>query len=89
MKQRLKALVEKHIKKIDEGDFSAIFDEAIKEGLGEDLLDLFYDSGVPVPPETIAKSLADFYVFNQTNKDQAAYIFNKYLIVVAKLMELK
>lgn len=87
MKQRLKQLVEKHIEKIDNEDFSEVFDEAIKEGLGEELLDLFHSAGVSVPPETLAKALADFYVSKQT--DKAAYLFNKHLIAVAKLLEIK
>lgn len=89
MKQRLKQLVEKHIEKIDNEDFSEVFDEAIKEGLGEELLDLFHSAGVSVPPETLAKALADFYVSKQTDKDKAAYLFNKHLIAVAKLLEIK
>ncbi len=89
MKQRLKQLVEKHIEKIDEEDFSEVFDEAIKEGLGEELLDLFHSAGVSVPLETLAKSLADSYVSKQTDKDKAGYLFNKHLIAVAKLLEIK
>ena len=89
MKQRLKQLVEKHIEKIDEEDFSEVFDEAIKEGLGEELLDLFHSAGVSVPPDTLAKALADSYASNQTDKDKVAYLFNKHLIAVAKLLEIK
>ena len=89
MKQRLKQLVEKHIEKIDNKDFFEVFDEAIKEGLVEELLDLFYSADVSVPPETLAKALADFYISKQTDKDKAAYLFNKHLIVVAKLLEIK
>ena len=89
MKQRLKELVEKHIEKIDEEDFSEVFDEAIKEGLGEELLDLFHSAGISVPPEALAKVLADFYVSKQTDKDKTAYLFNKHLIAVAKLLEIK
>lgn len=89
MKQSLKQLVEKHIEKIDNEDFSEVFDGAMKEGLGEELLDLFHSADVSVPPETFAKALADFYVSKQTDKDNAAYLFNKHLIVVAKLLEIK
>ena len=89
MKQRLKQLVEKHIEKIDNEDFSLVFDEAIKEGLEAELLDLFHSAGVSVPPETLAKALADSYVSKQTDKNRAEYLFNKHLITVAKLLEIK
>lgn len=89
MKQRLKDLVEKHIEKIDEEDFSEIFDETIKEGLAENLLDLFHDANVSVPPEQIAKALSDSYVTKNSDKEKATYIFNKHLIAAAKLLEIK
>lgn len=89
MKQRLKELVEKYIEKIDEEDFSEIFDEAIKEGLAEDLLDLFHDAGVSVPPEQIAKALSNAYVTKNSDKEKATYLFNKHLIAAAKLLEIK
>ena len=89
MKQRLKELVEKHIEKIDEADFSEIFDEAIKEGLAEDLLDLFHDANVSVPPEQLAKALSNAYVTKNSDKEKATYIFNKHLIAAAKLLEIK
>ena len=44
MNQRLKQLVEKHIEKIDNEDFSEVFEEAIKEGVCEELLDLFHSA---------------------------------------------
>ena len=89
MKQRLKELVEKHIEKIDEEDFSEIFDEAIQEGLVEELFDLFHDTGVSVPPEQLAKALSNSYVTKHSDKERATYLFNKHLIAVAKLLELK
>ena len=89
MNQKLKQLVERHIEKIENKDFFEVFDEAIKEGLGEDLLDLFHSADVSVPPEPLAKALAKSYVSNQTDKDKATYLFNKHLIVAAKLLEIK
>lgn len=89
MKQRLKELVEKHIERIDEEDFSEVFDEAIKEGLVEDLLDLFHDANVSVPPEQLAKALSNAYVTKNSDKEKATYLFNKHLIAAAKLLELK
>ena len=89
MKQKLKDLVEKYIERIDEKDFSEIFDEAIKEGLVEDLLDLFHDANVSVPPEQLAKALSNAYVTKNSDKEKATYLFNKHLIAVAKLMEIK
>jgi hypothetical protein len=89
MKQRLKELVEKHIEKIDEEDFSKIFDEALQEGLVEELLDLFHDASVSVPPEQLAKALSVSYVTKHSDKERATYLFNKHLIVAAKLLEIK
>lgn len=89
MKQRLERLVQKHIEKIDEDDFFDVLEEAIKEGICEELLDLFHSANVPVPPEQLAKALSNSYVTKNSDKEKATYIFNKHLIAAAKLLELK
>lgn len=89
MKQRLERLVQKHIEKIDEDDFFDVLEEAIKEGICEELLDLFHSANVFVPPEQLAKALSNSYVTKNSDKEKATYIFNKHLIAAAKLLELK
>ena len=89
MKQKLKQLVEKHIEKIDNEDFFEVFEEAIKEGVCEELLDLFHSANVSVPPDVLAKALSDSYVTQSSDKEKATYLFNKHLITVTKLLEIK
>lgn len=81
---------------IDVGEFTPVFEVALKDGVATDVLDAFYEADVsPVPTEQLFAALKKHYIDNNsalTSEERSAkakfiqYLINKYQISIFESM---
>ena len=92
MNAKVKEIIEKHISDINNHNFNMTVQEAIKENVLDELLDVFYKSTISIPVETITKYLYEFYLENSPNPPdekltkKIRYMINKSQLLIFKTL---
>ena len=96
MHPKVRAIIEKHIDSIEKLECTAAVEEALKEQVLDELIDVLHSVGLNVPPETVTKCLYEFYFPQAAHSAEERercrlkleYLINKHQIIIAKNMEI-
>ena len=94
MNAKVKAIIERYKDELNTNNFENMVQEAIKEGVLDDLLDDFYKADITISPEIVTKQLYDFYIMRvvKTDEERARYmrkinyLINKHQTVIVKTL---
>lgn len=99
MKKALSPVVERILKarkdSLNKNDFRPFLTDALEEDVCDEMLDIFFESGISVPSEQLTSALREYYVKKRidisaeerTQKElRARYLINKNQIAVFKAL---